>query len=105
MDLVLHLLQRPAHRLGDLAVAEAVIDAQEQRRAPLVGKSDERAVEDPIGLARQERRLRGGSAVHLSRLVIRGRERIGTALAPAKLLEEDAARNPEQPGGQAVALL
>src|SRR3954463_1761877 len=105
MDLVLHLLQRPAHRLRDLAVAEAVIDAEEQRRAPLVGKSDERAVEDPIGLAGQERGFGCGSAVHLSRLVIRGRKRIGIALAPAKLLQEDARRDPEQPGGQAVALL
>ena len=33
VDLVLHLLQCPAHRLRDLAVAEAVIDAEQEGRA------------------------------------------------------------------------
>src|SRR5882724_11236851 len=104
MDLVLHLLQAPAHRLGDLAIPQAVIDAHEQRGPSLMVEVRERSVQHAVRLQGQQHRLGAGTTIGPRGLF--GRFRHGAfAPFPADLLEEDHPGDPEEPTLQLARLL
>src|SRR3984893_2191035 len=104
MDLVLHLLQAPAHRRGDLAIPQAVIDAHEQRGPSLVVEVRERSVQHAVRLRGQQHRLWAGATIGPRDVFGRFRHWAFAAL-PADLLEKDHPGDPEEPTLQLARLL
>ena len=60
VDFVLHLGQGPAHHLGDVLVRQPMVDAQQQRRPPLLAQLPERLRQQPLQLPVQQQVLRRG---------------------------------------------